>query len=619
MTPERAIVVLPTFNEAENIAHLIQKVFEIVPDIFILVIDDNSPDGTGKIVDELVAKYENLRVIHREAKLGLGTAYQVGFRYAVDNGFDLVLEMDSDFSHDPEYIPELIALTKEYDVVLGSRYVPGGGTPDWELKRRLLSRGANMFARFMLDLNIRDSTAGFRCYRRSALEAIGFERVRSCGYAFQVEMLYRSVQKGLTICEHPILFLDRRFGTSKLGRQELVEGVKTLFRLRFEEFGRGRILGDQARAAPDKRRVLIPLLIVALVFGSVAYQQYRTRHALPAIEGPRLALSNEEIDFGEVYADEELKQVIEVTNIGSELLVINNLRASCSCVKTELLKKEIPPKESAELEVGLLLDHYPTNSVESKVYVHSNDPTSARHEIKVFAQVRPEYVIEPEELNFGRVKRGRSEVMSLLVRQTGREELILERVEAPAELSVSFGEIAPTRSNPAVQEGQVADKTYKVDVRIQPQVEVRMVNTSLTLVTNIERVPKFKVHVSARMVGIECITTPRVVAFGPSRPGDEVGRIEVTGVNDIEVLQASCNIEDIELQVEEIEPHKRYAVKLALEQDAEVGQKVGMVLLKLKEGELVETREVPVYGTVEKEDTAALGVKDMPESIREYS
>ena len=603
MTPQRAIVVLPTFNEAENIARLIQKVFEVVPYIFILVIDDNSPDGTGKIVDELVAKYENLAVIHREGKLGLGTAYQVGFRYAIDNGFDLVLEMDSDFSHDPEYIPELIALTGEYDVVLGSRYVPGGGTPDWELKRRLLSRGANMFARFMLGLDIRDSTAGFRCYRRGAVEAIGFEQVRSCGYAFQVEMLYRSVQKGLTICEHPILFLDRRFGTSKLGRQELIEGVKTLFSLRFEGLAPRGKLGERA-TAPGRKRVLIPLLILGLVLGAIAYQRYRTQHGLPVIEGPRLALSCEEIDFGEVYAHEELKQVVQVTNIGNEPLVISDLCASCSCVETELLKKEIPPKENAELEVGLLLDHYLANSVDGKVYLHSNDPTSTLHEIGVFAELLPEYVVEPEQLDFGGVKRGRSHAMSLLVRQTGREELILERVETPPELSVSFGEIAPTRSNPVVQEGQIASKTYKVDVRILPRVEVRMLNTSLTLVTNIERVPKFKVHVSAKMVGIECITTPRVVAFGPSRPGDEVGRIEVTGVHDIEVLQASCNIEDIELQVEEIEPRKRYAVKLALEQDTDVGQKVGMVLLKLKEGELVETREVAVYGTVEKEDTS---------------
>ena len=592
MPQQRAIVIVPTYNEAENIGNLIQKVFETVPDISILVVDDNSPDGTGKIVDDLAAKYQNLDIIHREEKLGLGSAYRAGFRYAIDNGFDLVLEMDSDFSHDPKYVSQLLTLAEEYDVIIGSRYVPGGGTPDWEFKRRFLSRGANIFARFMLGLRFRDGTAGFRCYRRSALEAIGFDETRSNGYAFQVEILYRCRQEGLSICEHPIIFVDRRHGTSKLGRQELIEGAKTLLRLRAE-----RKKAEAVVRTPIRRAMGAVLLAVALI--AIAHSVYRSRHALPPIEGPRLLLSKTELNFGEVFADEALKEVIRVTNIGNEPLLISNARSSCRCVKPELLEKELLPKCSTDLNVEVVLDDYGKDSLNGKVYLQSNDQTTALSEVEVLAKIHPEYTVEPEEVDFGRVKRGQSPMLSLLVRQTGRQDLKLERVEAPPELSVSFTEVTSTNSGKRHSAAEAASRTYKVDVKIEPDVHTRRLNSALTLVTNIKRVPKYRVHVRAEMIGVECSITPRIVVFGPSHPGDKIGSIEVVGLNDIEVVEASCSAGDVELEVEEVEPDKRHVVMLQLDEHASQGEKVGKVFLKLKEGELVEVREVPFYGTVE--------------------
>ena len=229
---ERALVVIPTYNEADNIAALIQEVLDSASRISVLVVDDASPDGTGRIVDDIAAAGENVAVIHRPGKMGLGSAYRAGFRHAISEGFEQVVTMDADFSHDPKVIPQLLAGMADHDVMIGSRYVPGGGTVNWDFRRRLLSHGANTFAKLLLRFNTNDNTSGFRCYRRRVLESVRFDEIRSSGYSFLVEILYRCARMGFTIGECPITFVDRRFGKSKLSRGEIFQGIKTVFRLR---------------------------------------------------------------------------------------------------------------------------------------------------------------------------------------------------------------------------------------------------------------------------------------------------------------------------------------------------------------------------------------------------
>ena len=229
---ERALVVIPTYNEADNVAALIQQVLDSASRISVLVVDDASPDGTGRIVDDIAAAGKNVAIIHRTGKMGLGSAYRAGFRHAISEGFELVVTMDADFSHDPKVIPQLLAGMADHDVMIGSRYVPGGGTVNWDFRRRLLSHGANKFAKLLLRFSTNDNTSGFRCYHRRVLESVRFDEIRSSGYSFLVEMLYRCARMGFTIGECPITFVDRRFGKSKLSRGEIFQGIRTVFRLR---------------------------------------------------------------------------------------------------------------------------------------------------------------------------------------------------------------------------------------------------------------------------------------------------------------------------------------------------------------------------------------------------
>ncbi len=227
----RPAVVIPTYNEAENIARLIEAIHRAVPDAYVIVVDDHSPDGTGEIVDALAREDERVQVIHRPGKLGLGTAYVAGFERAFSLLADPICTMDADFSHDPEYLPLLLANSREHDVSIGSRYVPGGGTRHWGMRRRLLSRGANLVARTLLGLSAHDCTAGFRAYRRRTLEAVHPETVRADGYSYLVEILYRCQTLGFSIGEVPIIFVDRVRGTSKISQKEIVKAMTTVARL----------------------------------------------------------------------------------------------------------------------------------------------------------------------------------------------------------------------------------------------------------------------------------------------------------------------------------------------------------------------------------------------------
>jgi len=228
-----AWLVLPTYDEAENVEPLVEAARAKLPSSAqILVVDDNSPDGTGEIADRLAERHENVRVLHRARKEGLGPAYIAGFRAALVGGAGLVLEMDSDFSHDPAYLPRLLEAANRADLVLGSRYVAGGGVSDWGPLRRAVSRGGSAYARLVLGVDVRDLTGGFKCFRREVLEAIDLDAISARGYAFQVEVTYRAIRLGFKVVEVPIVFRERRVGTSKMDLGIAVEAVWRLPLLR---------------------------------------------------------------------------------------------------------------------------------------------------------------------------------------------------------------------------------------------------------------------------------------------------------------------------------------------------------------------------------------------------
>jgi dolichol-phosphate mannosyltransferase len=238
--PERALVVLPTYNEATNLPSLVPQVLAQDPRLEILVVDDNSPDGTGRLAEEIAAAEPRVHVLHRAAKLGLGTAYLAGFRWALERGYDYVFEMDADFSHDPAHLKDFLLAVRDADVVLGSRYLGGRVTVvNWPMGRLLLSYCANIYARWITGLRIWDLTGGFKCFRRRVLEAIDLAAVRSNGYAFQIEMSVRAWRKGFVLKEIPIVFVDRTEGQSKMNGAIVREAVWMVPRLRLMTwFGR---------------------------------------------------------------------------------------------------------------------------------------------------------------------------------------------------------------------------------------------------------------------------------------------------------------------------------------------------------------------------------------------
>jgi dolichol-phosphate mannosyltransferase len=231
LTCASAVVIVPTFNERENIAILLKSLLELPGDVSVIVVDDNSPDGTGEIADAWAERSGRVSVLHRPRKLGLGTAYVAGFRLAMVANPSRILTMDADFSHDPRFVPALVSMSESFDVVIGSRYVPGGGTKNCTLKRKALSRVANGFAKIALGLRARDCTAGFRCYRREVLESIDISSIKSNGYSFLIEMLYLVQNGGWSIGETPILFEDRLRGKSKISQKEIYRAVQTVARL----------------------------------------------------------------------------------------------------------------------------------------------------------------------------------------------------------------------------------------------------------------------------------------------------------------------------------------------------------------------------------------------------
>jgi len=229
-----SLIVVPTYNERDNVEGVALRFLAALPGTDILFVDDNSPDGTGPLLDQISAAEPRVHVMHRAGKLGLGTAYIEGFGWGLARGYDYLFEMDADGSHDPVYLPQMIALAEDgADAVIGSRYVPGGGTANWGIGRKIISRGGGLYARTILGVDIRDLTAGFMCWRRTALEAIELPTITSNGYSFQIEMKYRALRKGLRLVETPIMFMDRRVGQSKMSRAIFVEALFKVWVMRF--------------------------------------------------------------------------------------------------------------------------------------------------------------------------------------------------------------------------------------------------------------------------------------------------------------------------------------------------------------------------------------------------
>jgi len=232
--PQRALIIFPTYNERDNIEKIVHAVMPLDPRIHVLIVDDNSPDGTGEVADRLAEELEKVTVLHRPGKAGLGKAYIAGFKWAIERKFDFVFEMDADFSHSPEYLKDFLREIQNHDLLIGSRYISGVNVINWPMGRLLLSYYANVYTRIITGLPLRDATGGFKCFRREVLEAIDLDEVRSTGYSFQIEMSMRAWKKGFRIKEIPIIFYDRVAGQSKMSKKIMREAIWMVWALRLK-------------------------------------------------------------------------------------------------------------------------------------------------------------------------------------------------------------------------------------------------------------------------------------------------------------------------------------------------------------------------------------------------
>ena len=230
----KALVIIPTYNESENILKIIEAILrQKIEGLDVLVIDDNSPDGTGGIVEKIAGPQSRVKLIKRPGKSGLGTAYVRGFKYALEHGYERVIEMDADFSHDPAELPNLLKASQTYDIVLGSRYIHGVNVVNWPLSRLILSMGASLYTKLVTGLPVKDCTSGFKCFKRQVLQNLDLDQVQSDGYSFQIELNFKAWKKGFTLGEIPIIFIDRRAGTSKMSRKIVWEAVWMVWKLKF--------------------------------------------------------------------------------------------------------------------------------------------------------------------------------------------------------------------------------------------------------------------------------------------------------------------------------------------------------------------------------------------------
>jgi dolichol-phosphate mannosyltransferase len=236
----RSLIIIPTYNEAENVRKLVPQVLKLGVHFEVLIVDDGSPDGTAEVVKTMQREEERLHLLERDQKLGLGTAYVAGFKYALERGFDFVFEMDADFSHDPDELPNFLWKAQECDLVIGSRYLTGVNVVNWPMRRLILSFAANWYTRVITGMPVRDATSGFKCYRRKVLENIDLDSIRSNGYAFQIETNFKAWRRGFKVCEIPIIFVDRSHGVSKMSKHIVYEAAIMVWKLKFKSLFDGR-------------------------------------------------------------------------------------------------------------------------------------------------------------------------------------------------------------------------------------------------------------------------------------------------------------------------------------------------------------------------------------------
>jgi len=232
----KSIVIIPTYNEIDNVERIINKIHEVMPEIHVLIVDDNSPDGTSQAVEKMMANDNRVFLLKRPGKMGLGTAYCDGFRFSLDRNYEAILEMDADFSHDPEELPNFTEQIKEYDLVIGSRYISGVNVVNWPLRRLILSYGANIYTRIITRMPIKDATGGYKCFRADSLRKIDLDAIKSNGYGFQIEINYKVWKNKGNIKEIPIIFIDRRSGISKMNKKIIWEAIFLVWKLKFSSF-----------------------------------------------------------------------------------------------------------------------------------------------------------------------------------------------------------------------------------------------------------------------------------------------------------------------------------------------------------------------------------------------
>ncbi len=241
MAPRRVLIITPTYNERDNLETFLAQVFGVITEVDVLVVDDNSPDGTGQLADAIHDRDPRVQVLHRPGKMGLGSAYLQGFAWALERGYDVVFEMDTDLSHDPKYIPDFLrAIDAGADIVIGSRNIPGGDVEGWGVGRHLMSKGGSVYSRTILGITVNDLTSGYKAFTRRALQTIALNSVQSNGYSFQIELTFRAIRKGLRVAEVPIVFVDRRVGASKMSRAIFAEAIGMVWKLRLDA-ARGKL------------------------------------------------------------------------------------------------------------------------------------------------------------------------------------------------------------------------------------------------------------------------------------------------------------------------------------------------------------------------------------------
>lgn len=342
------------------------------------------------------------------------------------------------------------------------------------------------------------------------------------------------------------------------------------------------------------------MALCLVTFGGIVFcsTSEQSADAPRVAAGPSLLLEVTEVDFGRIEPTDRPARTVRVTNTGPRPVTLQAARSSCGCTRAILDKQRLAPGESAGLRIELDVSDYPSNTVRSIVHVESDGTPHAMAQLSVVASISPEYALAPERVEFGKVKRDARPEVCVKLRQTGGLDVVIERIEAPAGLIVSYADSTGQLGAEGTTGGDENPKVFNVTVQLQPEFMNGIVNSRFAIITNVARMPRIEVPVSAEVVGVECSVSPKVVVFGASAAGERIGAVTVRGTNDIQVLEAQSSDPSIEAEIVEVLARKEYLVALRLGDAPAPGKRAGKIVLKLKEGAILETREVPFFGSV---------------------